>query len=226
VCGSGGLGLAAAEIDPRIKAVATVSMYDIGQAKGQGLAADIDKAGLRKSLDEVAAQRWAEVDGAERTMVIGTPQVITSASTAIGREFYDYYRTPRGQHPRATTAFSRTSDAQMMLFWSYQHLNWISPRPVFITGDRAHSRIFSEHAYARAAEPKELFIVPGPGHVDLYDRVKLIPWGEASVLLRQASRWSEDGIVEPVTGRSSGEGTGATRWIRAERNASQDRWHS
>jgi fermentation-respiration switch protein FrsA (DUF1100 family) len=177
VCGSGGFGLAAAESDPRIKAVATVSMYDIGQAKRQGLAADVDEGALRKTLDDVAAQRWAEVDGAERTMVIGTPQAITAASTAIDREFYDYYRTPRGQHPRSTTAFSRTSDAQMMLFWSYQHLDWISPRPVlFITGDRAHSRIFSEHAYARASEPKELAIVPGAGHVDLYDRTNLIPW--------------------------------------------------
>lgn len=177
VCGSGGFGLAAAETDPRIKAVATVSMYDIGQAKRQGLAADLDESALRKNLNEVAAQRWAEVDGAERTMVIGTPQVLTTASTAIDREFYDYYRTPRGQHPRATTAFSRTSDAPMMLFWSYQHLDWISPRPVlFITGDQAHSRIFSEHAYTRASEPKELFIVPGAGHVDLYDRVNLIPW--------------------------------------------------
>jgi uncharacterized protein len=177
VCGSGGFGLAAAEIDPRIKAVATVSMYDIGQAKRQGLAADVDEHALRKSLREVAAQRWAEADGAERTMVIGTPEVLTAASTAIDREFYDYYRTPRGQHPRATTAFSRTSDAQMMLFWSYQHLHWISPRPVLlITGDQAHSRIFSEHAYTRASEPKELLIVPGAGHVDLYDRVGLIPW--------------------------------------------------
>jgi fermentation-respiration switch protein FrsA (DUF1100 family) len=153
VCGSGGFGLAAAEIDPRIKAVATVSMYDIGQGKRQGLAPHLDEGALRKNLNEVAAQRWAEVDGAERTMVIGTPQVLTASSTAIDREFFDYYRTPRGQHPRSTTAFSRSSDAQMMLFWSYQHLDWISPRPVlFITGDRAHSRIFSEHAYSRASE--------------------------------------------------------------------------
>ena len=179
VCGSGGFGLAAAEIDSRIKAVATVSMYDIGQAKRQGLAANPDDGARRRTLGEVAAQRWAEVDGAERTMVIGTPQVLTAASTDIDKEFYDYYRTPRGQHPRATTAFSRTSDAQMMLFWSYQHLAWISPRPVlFVTGDTAHSRIFSEHAYSRASEPKELFIVPGAGHVDLYDRVNLIPWGK------------------------------------------------
>jgi hypothetical protein len=177
VCGSGGFGLAAAEIDPRIKAVATVSMYDIGQAMRQGLAESLDVAALRRNLEQIAAQRWAEVDGAERTLVIGTPQVLTEASSAIDREFFDYYRTPRGQHPRSTTAFSRTSGAQMSLFWSFQHLDWISPRPVlFITGEHAHSRLFSEHAYRLASEPKELVIVQGAGHVDLYDRVHLIPW--------------------------------------------------
>ena len=177
VCGSGGFGLAAAEIDPRIKAVATVSMYDIGQAKRQGLAATPDGAQLKKTLADVADQRWAEVDGAERTFVIGTPQALTASSTAIDREFFDYYRTPRGQHPRATTAFSRTSDAQMTLFWSFDRLAWISPRPMlFITGDQAHSRIFSEQAHTRASEPKELLVVPGAGHVDLYDRMTLIPW--------------------------------------------------
>ena len=177
VCGSGGFGLAAAEIDPRIKAVATVSMYDIGQAQRQGLAATLDAAALRKTLDEVAAQRWAEVDGAERTMAIGTPQVLTASSTAIDREFYDYYRTPRGQHPRATTAFSRTSAAPMTLFWSFS----------ISTGSRRGRCCSSRetrptHASSastptsKASEPKELFIVPGAGHVDLYDRVKLIPW--------------------------------------------------
>lgn len=179
VCGSGGFGLAAAEIDPRIKAVATISMYDIGQAMRQGLAESLDVVALRQNLEQIAAQRWAEVDGAERTLVIGTPQVLTEASSAIDREFFDYYRTPRGQHPRSTAAFSRTSGAQMSLFWSFQHLDWISPRPVlFITGEQAHSRLFSEHAYRLASEPKELVIVRGAGHVDLYDRVHLIPWGK------------------------------------------------
>lgn len=60
---------------------------------------------------------------------------------------------------------------------AFDDLKWISPRPVlFVTGDQAHSRIFSEHAFERASEPKELYIVPGAGHVDLYDRVDLIPW--------------------------------------------------
>jgi fermentation-respiration switch protein FrsA (DUF1100 family) len=186
VCGSGGFGLAAAEIDPRIKAVATVSMYDIGRAKRQGLGATQDMAAVRTNLGAVAAQRWAEVDGAERTLVIGTPQVLTAQSTDIDREFFDYYRTPRGQHSRATTAFSRTSDAQMMLSGSFEHLEWISPRPVlFITGDKAHSRSFSETAYGLAAEPKELFIVPGAGHVDLYDRTTLIPWDKLQAFFTQ-----------------------------------------
>ncbi|HEY9628124.1 MAG TPA: alpha/beta hydrolase [Coleofasciculaceae cyanobacterium] len=177
VCGSGGFGLAAAEIDPRIKAIATVSMYDIGQAQRQGLAESLDTAALKDSLEKIAAQRWVEVDGAERAMNIGTPEAITERSSAIDQEFYDYYRMPRGQHPRSTTAMSVTSSAPLMQAWSFEHLDWISPRPVlFITGDQAHSRIFSEQAFTKASEPKELHIVPGSGHVDLYDRVNLIPW--------------------------------------------------
>jgi hypothetical protein len=177
VCGSGGFSLAAAQIDPRIKAVATVSMYDIGQASRQGLAETLDEGALRQRLQMIAAQRWAETDGAERAMAIGTPQALTASSTEIDREFYDYYRTPRGHHPRSTTAMSVTSAGPMSLFSAFDRLGWISPRPVLlITGDRAHSRIFSEHAYQRASEPRELYIVPGAGHVDLYDRVDLIPW--------------------------------------------------
>lgn len=177
VCGSGSFGLAAAETDPRIKAVATVSMYDIGQAHRQGLAEYADIPALKMNLADISNQRWAEVDGAARTMAIGTPQKLTEKSSEIDKEFYDYYRTARGQHPRSSTAFWRTSGAQMTLFWSFDRLDWISPRPVlFITGDQAHSRIFSEHAFKRASEPKELHVVPNAGHVDLYDRMNLIPW--------------------------------------------------
>ena len=77
----------------------------------------------------------------------------------------------------------------MSLFSAFEHLDWISPRPVlFITGDRAHSRIFSEHAYQRASEPRELYIVPGAGHVDLYDRVDLIPWDKLAAFFTEHLR--------------------------------------
>ena len=189
VCGSGGFSLAAAEIDPRIKAVATVSMYDIGQATRQGLNETLDKNALKTRLAAVAAQRWAEVDGAAPAMVIGTPEVITEESSEIDREFYDYYRTPRGHHPRSTTAMTFTGAAPMTLFSAFEHLDWISPRPVlFITGEKAHSRLFSEQAFVRATEPKELYVVPGAGHVDLYDRVNMIPWDKLTSFFTQHLR--------------------------------------
>jgi fermentation-respiration switch protein FrsA (DUF1100 family) len=189
VCGSGGFSLAAAQIDPRIKAVATVSMYDIGQATRQGLSATLDKGALETRLAAVAAQRWAEVDGAAQAMAIGTPETITEEASEIDREFYDYYRTPRGRHPRSTTAMAVTGAAAMTLFSAFDHLDWISPRPVlFITGEKAHSRIFSEHAFARASEPRELYVVPGAGHVDLYDRVNLIPWDKLTSFFTQHLR--------------------------------------
>jgi fermentation-respiration switch protein FrsA (DUF1100 family) len=128
------------------------------------------------------------VDGAERAMVIGTPQAITASSTEIDREFYDYYRTPRGHHPRSTTAMSRTSDAALTLFSAFDRLGWISPRPVlFITGDVSHSRIFSEQAYARAAEPRELYVVPGAGHGGPVRPREPDPVGQAHVVLHPAS---------------------------------------
>jgi fermentation-respiration switch protein FrsA (DUF1100 family) len=189
VCGSGGFSLAAAQIDPRIKAVATVSMYDIGQATRQGLTETQDKGALKTRLAAVAAQRWAEVDGAAKAMVIGTPETITEESSEIDREFYDYYRTPRGHHPRSTTAMAVTGAASMTLFSAFEHLDWISPRPVlFITGEKAHSRLFSQHAFARASEPKELYVVPGAGHVDLYDRVNVIPWDKLTSFFTQHLR--------------------------------------
>ncbi len=73
-----------------------------------------------------------------------------------------------------------------MNFYPFNDIETISPRPMlFITGSEAHSREFSEDAYRRAAEPKELVIVPGAGHVDLYDRVKLIPFDKLTQFFRQ-----------------------------------------
>jgi len=177
ICGSGGFGLSAAQIDPRIKAVATISMYDMGRDRRQGLGDTMSEADRRKALETIALQRWSEAGNGEKKFVIGTPEVISTDSPAVAREFYDYYRTPRGFHPRSTTAMSLTSDGALMQFYPFNNLKWISPRPILlIAGEVANSRYFSEDAFSRAAEPKELYFVPGAGHVDLYDRVNLIPF--------------------------------------------------
>lgn len=181
VCGSGSFALAAAQIDPRIKAVATASMYDMGRAIRQHLDDSRSEADRREELVRLGEQRWAEAAGGETAYNLGTPETIEDDSPAVAKEFFDYYRTPRGQHPRSTTAVSWNSSGAMMQFFPFQNLEWIGPRPVlFLHGETAHSRYFSEDAYRKASEPKELYIVPGAGHVDLYDRVDLIPWDKLS----------------------------------------------
>lgn len=181
VCGSSGFVLSAAQIDPRMKAVATVSMYDMGRDRRQHLGDTMSEADRRKELVEISQQRWTEAEGGEKKYVIGTPEKITDDSPAAAKEFYDYYRTPRGHHPRSTTAMSLTSNGALMQFYPFEHLDRISPRPILlIHGEVANSRYFSEDAFRRAAEPKELYIVPGASHVDLYDRVNVIPWDKLS----------------------------------------------
>ncbi|WP_459642300.1 alpha/beta hydrolase [Kineococcus sp. NUM-3379] len=186
VCGSGGFSLAAAQIDPRMKAVATVSMYDMGRDRRQQLGDTMTEAQRRQHLVDIGQQRWAEAEGWPTEYVIGTPEQITADSPDVAEEFYDYYRTPRGHHPRSTTEMSLNSNGALMQFFPFDHLDWISPRPLLlIHGEIANSRYFSEDAYARASEPKELHIVPGAGHVDLYDRVELIPWDKLTSFFTQ-----------------------------------------
>ena len=171
VCASGSYGLGAAKIDPRIKAYATVSMFDIGRARREGLGGTITKEQRMQTLQEIGEQRTKEFAGAQRRDVNSIPTRLTGKETPIQREFYDYYRTPRGGHPRATNSYSFTSLAPLANFYPLDHIDTISPRPVlFIVGERAESAYFSQDAYQRAAEPKALFVVPGASHVDLYDR--------------------------------------------------------
>lgn len=176
ICGSGGFAVAAASVDPRIRAVATVSMYDMGRASRQGLNDVIDPEARKALLRHIGEQRWREFEGAPTEYAVGTPER-PDEGDAVGREFYDYYRTPRGQHPSSTTATSLNSTPALMNFFPLANIELLSPRPVlFIAGEQAHSRYFSEDAYELASQPKELYIVPGAGHVDLYDRMDLIPF--------------------------------------------------
>ncbi len=177
ICGSGGFVLSAAAVDPRMKAIATVSMYDMGRDRRQGLGDTMEMEDRRKAMEDVAQQRYVEFLGGQTRYVIGTMETITKDSPAVAREFYDYYRTDRGHHPRSTTALSLTSNQALMNFFPFAQIETISPRPIlFIAGEVANSRYFSEDAFKLASQPKELYIVPAAGHVDLYDRTKMIPW--------------------------------------------------
>ena len=192
ICGSGSFVISAAKIDPRMKAIATVSMYDMGAANRNALWHSQTVEQRKQIVATAAQQRYAEFTGGETEYTGGTHHELTADTPAIQREFYDFYRTPRGEYtpggssPRLTTHPTLTSNIKFMNFYPFNDIETISPRPMlFITGDQAHSREFSEDAYRLAAEPKELFWVPGAGHVDLYDRVNLIPFDKLGSFFNQ-----------------------------------------
>ena len=183
ICGSGSFAISAAKIDPRLKAIATVSMYNMGTASRNGLKHALTLEQRKQILAEAAEQRYVEFSGGETKYTGGTVHELTENSNPIEREFYEFYRTSRGEvtpegaTPQTTTHPTLTSNVKFMNFYPFADIETISPRPMlFITGENAHSREFSEEAYRLATEPKELFLVPNAGHVDLYDRVSLIPF--------------------------------------------------
>lgn len=172
ICGGGCYSVSATQIDHRIKALATISMYDMGRARRQGVGDTQTYEQRMAILDEIGRQRTAEYGGAERKDIRALPTKVDENTPEFARQFLDYYDNPeRGQHPRSTGWYSYTSLAPMMNFFPFAQIETISPRPVlFIAGEKAVSKYFSEDAYNRAAEPKELFVVPGATHVDLYDQ--------------------------------------------------------
>jgi fermentation-respiration switch protein FrsA (DUF1100 family) len=185
ICGSGSFVISAAKIDPRIKAIATVSMYDMGAANRNGLRHAVTLEQRKSVLEQAAQQRDVEFAGGETEQTGGTPEELTDQSTAVDREFYDFYRTSRGHSPNTTTHPTLTSNVKFMNFYPFADIETISPRPMlFIAGEQAHSREFSDEAYRLAAEPKELVIIPGAGHVDLYDRVNLIPFDKLTTFFQ------------------------------------------
>lgn len=192
ICGSGSFAISAAKIDPRLKAIATVSMYNMGTANRNGLKQALTLEQRKQIIAEAAEQRYVEFTGGETRYTSGTVHELTEKSTPIEREFYEFYRTPRGefipagQSPELTTHPTLTSNVKFMNFYPFEDIETISPRPMlFITGENAHSREFSEDAYKRAAHPKELYIVPNAGHVDLYDRVQLIPFDKLTSFFKE-----------------------------------------
>jgi fermentation-respiration switch protein FrsA (DUF1100 family) len=192
ICGSGSFIISAAKIDPRMKAIATVSMCDMGAANRHALHRSQTLEQRKQIIADAAERRYAEFLGGETKYTGGTVHQFDDSTHAIQREFFDFYRTPRGEFtpsgssPKLTTHPTLTSNVKFMNFYPFADIETISPRPMlFIAGATAHSREFSEEAYRLAGEPKQLLIVPNAGHVDLYDRVDVIPFDQLTQFFRE-----------------------------------------
>jgi len=198
ICGYSGMSLTAATSDSRIKAVATVSMYDMSRSISRGHKDSYTKEQRHKIIDYISQQRWVDAENgtyavgyhevpfdAQNNIVKGQrilPESLPANPDTVLAAFFGYYRTSRGFHPRSinsSTAWTATTPMSFFSFPMYANVEMISPRPILlIAGENAHSRYYSEDVYKLAADPRQLLIVPGADHVDLYDRMDKIPFDE------------------------------------------------
>lgn len=179
ICGSGGFALSAAQVDTRIKAVATNSMYDISfSTRGKDL---MSKEDLYTLKDKLSQQRWTDAENGYPEYIQGFPlepaQSIPEGLDATDEIWFKFYGMERGHHPHARGGFTTTSSMPFLNTRLLNFIDEISPRPVlFIVGDQAHSKYYSKFAYEKAVEPKEFYVVEDADHIDLYDRVDKIPF--------------------------------------------------
>lgn len=183
ICGSGAFSLTAAQVDPRIKAVATASMYDMSRVIRNGWMDSMSDQDRSKMLESLAKQRWNDFESGtpvqNPTFPAKPVAAIPPGLDPITSEFFEYYAMKRGHHPRSVGGFTQTSSMAFSNFSLLAHVKDISPRPIlFIIGEKAHSRYFTEDVYKQAAEPKELMIIPGARHIDLYDQTDKIPFNK------------------------------------------------
>jgi fermentation-respiration switch protein FrsA (DUF1100 family) len=173
ICAGGGYALAVAQTERRFKAVAGVSATPMGEAARNFFGHAIPAAELIKTLEAAAAQRSAEARGGKPAYAPFVPERmedITEDTPTMLREGYDYYRTPRGQHPNSKGLFLLTSLDKMLAFSTFHQLpNLLTQPMLLIVGSKADTKLFSDQAFELCNGPKELLVVEGATHIALYD---------------------------------------------------------
>lgn len=177
ICGSAGFALSAAQVDTRIKAIATASMYDMSVAARLGQNAEQ----IQNMKEALSLKRWEDAQNGYPEYLPGFPEEpfdeVPAGTPEPGAEWMRFYAVKRGHHSSARGGFTTTSSMAMMNYDLLTHIDEITPRPIlFVIGDRAHSKFFSESAYEKANNPKEIYTVEDAEHIDLYDRTDRIPF--------------------------------------------------
>ena len=188
ICGWGGMALNAAAIDTRIKATVTSTMYDMTRVTANGYFDDNPDAryALRQALN---AQRTADYKARTYQRAGGVVDPMPDDAPFFVKDYHDYYKTPRGYHPRSlnsTDGWNVTSPLSLLNAKLLAYANEIRSAVLVIHGDKAHSCYFSRDAFARLqGGNKELLLIPGAVHTDLYDRMDIIPFDRIEAFYRQ-----------------------------------------
>ncbi|MNV12692.1 Alpha/beta hydrolase family protein [compost metagenome] len=190
ICGFGGFALNATAIDKRVKAVATTSLYDMTRVMSKGYNDVVTPEQRTAALEKLGQQRWEDAEnGTPAAGPRNLPEKLQGNEPQFVVDYFNYYRTPRGFHERSVNsngAWLITNPLSFMNMPILTYVKEISPRPMLlIAGENAHSRYFSEDIYKAASEPKELVILSNTVHVDLYDKVNVIPFDKLETFFKE-----------------------------------------
>ena len=181
ICGWGGLAINAAAIDTRIKATAAMTMYDMTRVNANGYFDSENTADARYAKKQAMnAQRTADYKNGTYALAGGVVDPLPEDAPQFVKDYYGYYKTQRGYHPRSLNSnggWNVTSSLSFMNMPILQYAGEIRSAVLLVHGEKAHSRYFSEGAYEKlTGDNKELMIIPGANHVDLYDNLAAIPF--------------------------------------------------
>ena len=188
ICGFGGMGLNAAAMDTRIKATVTSTMYDMTRVTANGYFDSMDANARYKLREQLSEQRTKDARSGSYAAGGGLPDELTGEEPQFVKDYYDYYKTKRGYHPRCLNSaqgWNATSALSFMTMPILAYAGEIRNAVLVMHGEKAHSRYFSEAAYQMLkGDNKELLIIPGASHTDLYDQMDIIPWDKMENFFR------------------------------------------
>lgn len=180
ICGWGGMALNAAAIDTRIKATVTVTMYDMSRVNANGYFDSMDADARYELRRQLNAQRTEDYKNGSYALAGGVPDQLPDDAPWFVKDYYAYYKTTRGYHKRSLNSnggWNKTSALSFINMPLLAYSDEIRSAVLMIHGEKAHSRYFSEDAFKKLkGDNKELLIIPGASHVDLYDNLEVIPF--------------------------------------------------
>ena len=193
ICGWGGMAINAAAIDTRIKATAAMTMYDMTRVTANGYfdAEDSEQARFEKKK-AMNAQRIEDYKSGSYALAGGVVDPLPEDAPQFVKDYYAYYKTPRGYHSRSLNSnggWNVTSSLSFLNMPILQYSSEIRSAVLLVHGEKAHSRYFSETAYRKlTGDNKELLIIPGANHTDLYDQMDIIPFEKLNAFFTEYLR--------------------------------------
>ena len=194
ICGWGGLSLNTAALDTRIKATAAMTMYDMSRVNAYGYFDSQDEDARYAAREALNAQRLVDYKAGTYELGGGVVDPLPEDAPFFVKDYYAYYKTERGYHPRSLNSTGGWNKIGCMSFMNMPQLtytNEIRNAVLIVHGDKAHSCYFSRDAYAamikdsKYTDNKELMIIPGAVHTDLYDQKDIIPFDKLEEFFTQ-----------------------------------------